>query len=91
MTGNKKIYVLTKTAGIEFGMYHDAGVFFVTESQEAADILITVGCVHEEWDLTSVDDAKKIKAVYDRMTEHEKYYKELDEKNRKWREEHGDE
>ena len=65
-----KIYVLTKNAGIEFGMYHEAGVYFITDDKEAAEILTTAGCNLEEWDLITLGDAKKIKETYDRMCEY---------------------
>ena len=71
-----KISVLTKNAGIEFGMYHEAGVYFITDNIEAAKILTTAGCNLEEWDLITLEDAKKIKETYDRMSE---YYKDIRE------------
>ena len=53
-------------------MYHDEGVFFITDSKEAADILATTGCEIEEWDLITVDTANEIKNVYENMKAYHK-------------------
>lgn len=79
MNEPKKIYALTKKAGIEFGMYHEEGVYFITDNKKAADILSTAGCTIEEWSLVTVEEATELKELYDRMKRYDAESRESDE------------